>query len=103
MKNYLPQFFTAMNHIQSLHEIVEFKEIPSMYLIPTIENILRDYGNFGDKVSEITVQHWITAIENSGYITANVIQLVEDKSLSIQITMMQITFNYLRIIVWIRR
>ena len=49
MKNYLPQFFTAMNHIQSIHEIVEFKEIPSMYVIPTIENILRDYGNFGEK------------------------------------------------------
>ena len=71
LKNYLPQFFIAMNHIQSNHGIVEFKEIPAMYVIRTIENILIDYGNFGEKVSEITVQHWITAIENSGYITAN--------------------------------
>lgn len=76
--NYFSEFLTALDYLQSEYGIVEYKEIPAMYVIKTIENVLKSYGRFGDNVLELTVQHWIDAIENSGYVTAST-SLYKDK------------------------
>lgn len=71
ISNYVAEFLMALSHVQTEHNIVEFKEVPAMYVIRTIENVLKNYGSYGANISELTVQHWINAIEDSGYITAN--------------------------------
>jgi len=49
-----------------------------MYVIRSVQNVLKNYGSFGENVSELTIQHWINAIEDSGYIVANA-NLYKDK------------------------
>ncbi|EAZ85485.1 hypothetical protein BB14905_14850 [Bacillus sp. B14905] len=78
--NYLPQLLSAFAQIQDEHDIVEFKEIPMLYITRAVEFILRNYSENEHNVSEITVQNWIEAIEESGYVNANS-SLYKDKRL----------------------
>ncbi|MFL1997227.1 ATP-binding protein [Lysinibacillus irui] len=75
---FIPEFLKALEHVQIEHNIFEFKEVPAMYVIRSVQNVLKNYGSFGENVSELTIQHWINAIEDSGYIVANA-NLYKDK------------------------
>lgn len=80
LMNSIDYFLTAFATIQDDHNILEFREIPALYVIRTVEYILKNYGTYGENLSELNVQHWLDGIENSGYIVANT-NLYKDKKI----------------------
>ncbi|MGE7023361.1 ATP-binding protein [Solibacillus cecembensis] len=71
LSNYLNQLIEALKFIQYKYNISEYKEVPGMYAVRCIEEILKTHGRFGTNVNELNTQHWINALESCGYISGS--------------------------------
>ncbi|MFY0742774.1 ATP-binding protein [Solibacillus silvestris] len=71
LSNYLNELIEALKYVQQKYNIVEYKEVPGMYTIRCIEEILKTHGRFGLNTSVLTTQHWINALETCGYISGS--------------------------------
>ena len=70
LKNCANDIYEAFTSIRNEHGIIGQLEIPMQFFTLTIEYFLKEFGCEGLDHKQFGTDHWKTAIENSGYIDA---------------------------------
>lgn len=67
LNNFVEELFTAFRDIKSEENININSDIPMFYLIPSIEYVLKKFGNEGLSLDQLSVSHWKEGISSSLY------------------------------------